>query len=383
MARILEVDSMCVAVTYIEGKFVISSNYGSVNMSPSARKSIYDKLNKSLVPKVLKHLSKFKTYGDERATKSLEILDLVVPEYVSHIWKHSTKAKNIMAKIDLPMLKDITKFCYDSNNKISDLIKRHEDNVDDIVYQFSEVLRHMSKTFSVFKEVGTNKKKQEEVCDFIHHIHRLCRDLKKLENSVTSEDPSKLLPADVLEAIESKSGSISDLYEMVANDHFVHTESALLNHILINFRTIPKLHLGVSRICCPLCTLFVQAINHSLNEGSFIYTHGSHQNTPGSWVFPEKLIQDKKLLAIFLGGKKSKTYNIFVQMSEKEKPIALKLLQEMNKQNLNKHPELQELCQILIKPKSQYSLPEPSLTYVSERLISAEVGDEENVDRQL
>ncbi len=161
----------------------------------------------------------------------------------------------------------------------------------------------------------------------------------------------------------------------------MHTETALLDYLLLQAFDLSGLHIGVSRICCPLCTLFVQAINQKCSDQEFIYTHGSHQNTPASWIFPEVLIQDKELLANFLGGTTSKLYSVFVYMNDGEKAIALKLIQGMNisilKDHLKQCPDLSELYKILVKPFSQHPLPEPSLTAVSEHVVLMDVNSDE------
>ncbi len=365
MSRLFEVDSMCIAISYIEEKFIISSNYGSMNMTQVKRQAIYNKLNSQIVPGILQHLANFSSYTQvEKESNSLHILNLVVPSYVDNIRSYPQKAKKIMEQLTDQILGDLIKFFYINNIEILKRIKRSEDEADNTTYMFSDVLEYTKDAFPIFNAADTDGKKKD-VCNFIYRIYRLCKDLRNLEEGVISQYQDKLLPEGVLKVLNDK--DIEDLYLMVPNDNFVHTESALLDYVIENHHTFSKLHIGVSRICCPLCTLFVQSINHKLCEESFIYTHGSHQNTP-VWPLPKILIQDMELLALVLGGETSKTYNIFMRMSEAEKYIALKLLQGINIKNL-KDNSLDELAKILIKPTSQHPLPEPSLSIATDDLV--------------
>ncbi|MBS0357656.1 MAG: hypothetical protein JSS53_00075 [Proteobacteria bacterium] len=309
LSELLEADTTCVAVCFSD-VFIITSNFSSSKTSTDILRQYLDKITN----KVFSHLRMLVEIKKRDLKNAIEILSNILNEHLK-----SMGCKKVIKDIISKNIFRLVQYVYQEYLAIQQYIVIGEDG-ELVKDRFIEHFRQS------FPEIISSNIKVENITIVFDEVCRMCRALLILEESVLTQENDKQMPTSMLQALQSEVA-----YRILPNTNLAHAEMAIIEELLL-IPSVPTSNysIGISKICCPHCTLLISAL-HSLSifsSGSYFYTKGSHC-AHNEWKMPEFMFKDTKIFSAFLGGGGSLLHKVFVELTPAEKFLAFRIIQSI------------------------------------------------------
>jgi ankyrin repeat protein len=353
LAELLEADSTCVAVCFLD-KFVIASNFTSTTDSsdPHALRIKLAELARDL-------FSYFRlvAQGKRDLEIAIKVLSNIMKEHLKSITEYTSKGNVKVKDFFDKNLYSIIEFAYTNYKEIQSAIVIDEHESDKLTKKL--LTNYFTKNFAALQDIGNTSQ-------ILQTISRMCGNLLMVEESILTANPKKKLPLQVLNLLQSNQ-DIAELYTVLENPRLIHAEVAIIERIIDEIFKNQMSHVnflvGISKVCCPHCTLFVQSMPNFPDMKLYIHTKGTH-NTHSRWEIPEIFFSKTEVLSAFLGGTNSTLHKLFVNFNEEQRLLCFTIIAHIYE--LQKKEGYEEIRKILntreVYSRAPHSVKEIDLT---------------------
>lgn len=310
-ARLLEGTGVCSAVCFDGSTLFIASNYGAGD----SQQDDTEKLSRQYITDVMRFFCEYAKDPNSISADTVQEILLLICQTQTFKQSDSSEIK-----------KTITNFIHYLHSYFTKQTMPLK-NLQVLCAPEYEITTEVCKALDFPSDIISEPKlyyRAKDILQLFFYFHKIIELIR---------DPID----DLRDFSKHFTGALRDQrYQLLQNSEKIHAEMSLLQALATN-PLAPYYYIGISKLCCPNCHSFFQAVEqvaeqdnpHSAHPSKYaitvINTRGAHP-TSGYWIIP-KLLLNEPLFTAFLGGRNSELIHSFMKLSEPDRVNAMAIIQ--------------------------------------------------------